>query len=271
MAQLLVQQQEIVQALDQKTNEEAREIIKELQKKNLSDIDFADALKTIFVETDLIQIPRLLKYCKEFLQQYDNQIRKAQKNAERKVCSTGWKEDYEDCYKIFGKSFECNFCQNNFEQKKEINKHIKNEHKKKEIEKAVSEDEELLTYKESLFCCHGINSKGVPHRPKAVLKAKAPNTVEEYENRIELDKQLNVHHRTKIRRMEEELSAEKERADNAIAELEALKETVEESAIDDVTESQNDTIIVPRGKDLIIKERNSSITEGAYHGIKVRL
>ena len=56
MAQLLVQQQEIVQALDQKTNEEAREIIKELQKKNLSDIDFADALKTIFVETDNLNL-----------------------------------------------------------------------------------------------------------------------------------------------------------------------------------------------------------------------
>ena len=254
MAQLLLEDHEIVQALDLKNNEEAIELIKKLlSDENLSVHGFADALKNTFNDVDLPNSTKVKQSCKEFLKHYNNQVAAAQLRAERKVCSaTGKEYDYVDCIQITDKSFECSICHNNFDNKKEIKKHIKSQHKKKEIEEAFSEDDKLLSYKASTFVWPYIKKKerGDVDPTEATI---ATYTEEELKNQIKMDKEIKMHHRTKIKTLEKELEI-------AISEKDALKEAAEEESMD-----------VTPGKNFIIMERSSSITEGAYHGTKVRL
>lgn len=256
MAQLLLQDHEIVEALDLETNEEAMNTIKQLfNDENLTVYGFAEALKRKFNEVDVRNSTRLQKRCKDFLVAYKSKEYAAQKRAEREVCSTGRKQDYVDCYQIIDKSFECNICQNNFEKKKEINKHIRNEHKKEEIEQAVSRDDELLRFKASTFIWPGIKSES---RVKADLVA-ATRTEEEYKNQIEMDKEIKIYQRAKIKTLKKNLEI-------TICERDALKKAAEEESMDD---DATGFAVTPE-KDFIIMERSSSITEGAYHGTKVR-
>ena len=256
MAQLLLQDQEIVEALDDvENNEEAMNAIKQLFNENHSVYGFAEALKRKFPEVDLMNSSRVQKRSKEFLVEYKSKERAAQIRAERAVCSTGKKQDYVDCYQIIDKSFECNICQNNFEKNKEINKHIRNEHKKEEIEQALSEDDELLRFKASKFIWPGIKSES---RGKADLVA-ATRTEEEYKNQIEMDKEIKIYQRAKIKTLKKNLEI-------TICERDALKKAAEEESMDD---DATGFAVTPE-KDFIIMERSSSITEGAYHGTKVR-
>ena len=161
MGDRIASNEDIVEHLNQLTNDDAAALIrfKKQQTKGESDLALATSLKENFPEIDLANPTRLRKYCDDFLKFFDNQRQKAKIKAERKLCPTGSKGDFIDKYSKEGRDFRCTECGEFFARQSLINKHIKNSHLEDKIEELLSQDESLLDFQSSPFTWTGIKSK----------------------------------------------------------------------------------------------------------------
>ena len=278
--QVLLEEQDIAEALQLLTNEEAVDIIRNIRNKNLSAREFTALMKETFPDIDDKQSSKIQKASKEFLNNYDSKIKTVKLRVERNLCPTGREGDYIDDYKISDTKLECNICEKTFEKKKEINKHIKTEHKKKDIEEYVKEDPELLNYKCSPFFWPYIKAKEKAPLPQST------QTEEELRKRIEIDKKDKIHKSKRIKVLEQENDALRQQKEtvtgerNALLELQMARNETEDEDLETLDEDYIDNddngnsgkgFEVPPGKELIILERQSSITDKAYHGTKVSI
>ena len=276
MGERIASNEDIVEHLNQLTNDDAAALIrfKKQQTKGESDLALATSLKENFPEIDLAHPTRLRKYCDDFLKFFDGQRQNATRRAERKLCPTGRKGDFIDKYSKEGRDFRCTECGEFFARQSLINKHIKNSHLEDKIEELLSQDESLLDFQSSPFTWTGIKSKSQIQPQK-----RKQQTKKELLNENVMIRGQNVHLQNKIRKLEASKRANEIKVKSVLDENKNLKQILAErpqtpdtSVSDDDDENKSptsQTIELSEGQSAIIIDRASSINAKISHGQQI--
>ena len=137
-----MESEEIIDSVNEISNSDAEQIIKQVKKESKRDPDrvFAEKLQKYFPDLNISHPNRVKNECDKYLHHYKQALNSAKVKAQRSI-------DYENMYTLGKKTVSCNSCDTTFKTKAMATKHIQKEHLNLQIEEIALQDTTLLEFK----------------------------------------------------------------------------------------------------------------------------
>ena len=232
-----MESEEIIDSVNEISNSDAEQIIKQVKKESKRDPDrvFAEKLQKYFPDLNISHPNRVKNECDKYLHHYKQALNSAKVKAQRSI-------DYENMYTLGKKTVSCNSCDTTFKTKAMATKHIQKEHLNLQIEEIALQDTTLLEFKVAKFYWPNITE------PKPI--------VEEIPQEQEIDLQERIEY------LEAENLAEKMRTKEGAKQIDKLERQVEKLK-SNVNELQNcDRLIIGR--------QSSVVGSEAFHATEIK-